>query len=155
MGNGKARETSHRRERPVRRVVSVVIASPEAPERVLAVLRPPDDPDLPDVWGLPAGRVRPGERPDAAAVRVGREKLGVELTGLRPRASGATERADYTLHMDLFEAEVAGGEPSVPQPASGATQYAEWRWAPPAILVPAMERGSLCCRLFFESEVDR
>jgi ADP-ribose pyrophosphatase YjhB (NUDIX family) len=149
---GNARGNSHRSERPVRRVVSVVIASPEAPERVLAVLRPPDDPDLPDVWGLPAGRVRPGERPDAAAVRVGREKLGVELTGFRPRASGTTERADYTLHMDLFDAEVGVGEPSVPQSAPEVTQYAAWQWASPAILAPAMERGSLCCRLFFESE---
>lgn len=138
---------SHR-QRATRRTVSLALAAPDGSGRVLAVLRPPDDPDLPGVWGLPAGRRREGEEAEAAARRAAREKLGVEAGDLRLRRSGALEREGYRLEMDLFEARIRGGEPSVPQPAPEVTQYVEWRWAEPDVLEPAAARGSLCCRLF-------
>jgi ADP-ribose pyrophosphatase YjhB (NUDIX family) len=134
---------------PVRRAVSVAIRpGDDRSGEVLIVLRPPDDPDLPNVWGLPAASLRESETAEAAVLRVGREKLGVELEGPELRASGARDREGYRLVMDLYEAGIARGEPSVPQPATHVTQYAAWRWAPPQTLRPGAERGSLCCRLF-------
>jgi ADP-ribose pyrophosphatase YjhB (NUDIX family) len=124
------------------------IPAPDGSLRVLAVLRPPDDPELPGVWGLPAAGVRAGEDLETAARRAGRDKLGVELGGLRTWRSGATERPGYRLEMCLFRARIAGGEPDVPQPVPGVTQYVEWRWAEPEVLEPAAELGSLCCHLF-------
>jgi len=135
----------------VRRAVSLVIHTPGSPDRVLVVLRPPDDPDLPDVWGLPAGRIDVDEELEAAARRTGREKLGVELEGIAPIRSGAVSRPGYRLEMDLVRARISSGEPSVPRPVPGITQYVRWRWAQPDVLRPAHEQGSLCCTLFFEA----
>ncbi|HEY8469143.1 MAG TPA: NUDIX domain-containing protein [Longimicrobiales bacterium] len=135
--------------------ISFVIRRPDAPAELLVVLRPPDDPDLPDAWGLPAGRVRPGESWEDAVRRAGREKLGVELEVGRELNRGSLQRATYRLEMRLFEAQITRGEPRVPQHAPGVTQYRAWRWATPDALRPAAERGSLCCRLCLEAESPR
>jgi len=57
--------------RPEKQSVAVVIRNPQEADKVLTVLRPEDDEDLPNVWGLPAATLRPGEDWDAAIVRVG------------------------------------------------------------------------------------
>jgi len=140
--------------KPIKRSVAVVI--PEtAPRRgeapggpVLVVRRPPDDEDLPGAWGLPAGSLHPDESWEEAVRRAGREKLGVEL---RPGAlvrEGELEREAYLLRMRLYAAEIEEGEPSVPQPGPGVTQYTAWAWAPVARLEPAARAGALCSRLF-------
>jgi hypothetical protein len=142
--------------KPVQRsVAAVILGGPAAagdPEGVggrgLAVRRPPDDDALPDVWGLPAATLRPDEDWEAAVRRLGREKLGVALEPGAELREGTLERPSYLLHMKLYEARIARGEPSVPQPAAGVTQYVDWRWAAPGELVSGARRGSLCCRLF-------
>jgi ADP-ribose pyrophosphatase YjhB (NUDIX family) len=138
--------------KPVRQSVSFVIRQPGAPDHVLAVLRPPDDVELPDVWGLPAGSLRPGETWEDAVRRAGREKLGVVLEVGPELNRGTLERRDYILEMRLFEARILAGEPRVPQPHPEVTQYRDWRWAPADLLLPAADLGSLCCRLFLEVE---
>jgi ADP-ribose pyrophosphatase YjhB (NUDIX family) len=122
-----------------------------ARDRVLAVQRPSNDEDLPDVWGLPAGSLRGGETFEACVVRSGKEKLGVEVRIVRLIAEGAIERQAYTLHMKEYEVEIVHGAPSVPQPVEGITQYQHWKWAEPAILTEAAHKGSLCARLFLAS----
>lgn len=135
---------------PVKRSISFAVFDPEDPSRVLEVLRPEDDPELPDLWGLPAGSLRPGESWEDAVLRAGREKLGVELEVGPELNRGSTPRSGYTLEMRLFEARVLRGEPSVPQPFPEVSQYRAWKWGPHEALRPAAERGSLCCRLFLE-----
>ena len=115
------------------------------------MLRPPNDEDLPNVWGLPAGTLRPGENWDAAVRRVGLEKLGVQLKVGQELQHGTTERRSYRLEMRLFEAEIEKGHPFVPQPDVEHTQYANWKWGTAADLEPAAQRGSLCCRLFLKT----
>lgn len=140
---------------PTRHVVSVAIRATDGSGRILAVRRPLDDPDLPGLWGLPAGRIRPGVEPEAAVLRTGREKLGVELEDIGPLRSGTLLRTSYLLRMDLFEATLAAGaRPEVPQSLEAVTQYTAWRWADPEILEPAAEEGSLCCRLYLGRPVD-
>lgn len=115
--------------------------------RVLAVLRPRDDEELPDVWGLPAATLRAGEGPAEAVRRAGREKLGVELRVGQVLQEGAAARPGYDLRMTLFAAEIARGRPSVPQGVPGVTQYRAWEWVRPDRLSEAARRGSLCSRL--------
>lgn len=134
--------------KPVRHAVSVLVR--RGPEGLLAVRRPPDDDELPGVWGLPAASLREGEDPEDAVARVGRDKLGVELASARPLREGETEREGYRLRMRLYEADVREGEPSVPQPVEGVTQYVDWEWAPPGRLREAAGKGSLCSRLCLE-----
>ncbi|MGH7477587.1 MAG: NUDIX domain-containing protein [Longimicrobiales bacterium] len=135
---------------PAKDAVSFVVREPSRRQRLLIVLRPPDDPDLPRAWGLPAGSRGPHEDWDEAVRRAGRDKLGVELRVGALLNDGIAERADYTLRMRLYDAEIVSGEPSVPQPYSAVTQYRAWEWADVARLTPAAARGSLCCRLLLE-----
>ena len=136
--------------RPARPAIALVIEDPgsagEAP-RWLLVRRPEDDPDLPGVWGLPAGSHAEGEMDEALVRRIGREKLGVEAEDLGCLSEGHVDRTGYRLEMRLHAARIAAGEPRVPQSVAGVTQYSEWGWKPPVELRGGAERGSLCCRL--------
>ena len=134
--------------KPVKRSVSFAIFHPADPSLVLVVQRPSDDEDLPDAWGLPAGSLRSGEDWADAVRRAGREKLGVQLAVGAELNRGSLERAAYTLEMRLLEARIVAGDPTVPQPVAGVTQYPAWRWATADALAPAAAAGSLCSRLF-------
>ena len=72
----------------IKRSVAVVVRGPEA--GTFLVVKRPDDPGDPlaGVWGLPAVTLADGEDERAAAVRVGRDKLGVELAPGRPAGPG-------------------------------------------------------------------
>ena len=135
----------------IKRSVAVVVRGPEA--GTFLVVKRPDDPGDPlaGVWGLPAVSLADGEDERAAAVRVGRDKLGVELApGVRLGAASA-DRGDYLLVLADYEATIIGGAPSVPQSDASVTQYVEWRYAAdPAVLAEAADRGSLCARIFLE-----
>jgi ADP-ribose pyrophosphatase YjhB (NUDIX family) len=130
----------------MKRSVSLAIHDPD--RRVLLVQRPDDDEDLPGAWGLPAASLGPEESWEAAVRRAGRDKLGVELEPVRMLAAGDLERPAYRLTMRLYEARLVDGEPAVPQPAAGVTQYVAWRWGDPPDLEPAAAAGSLCSRLY-------
>ena len=79
--------------------------------------------------------------------RIGRDKLGVEVSPGAPLTAGAVDRAGVRLRMTLWSARIAAGRPAVPQAAAGVTQYAVWRWGAPEELAAGAEAGSLCCRL--------
>lgn len=138
-------------QKPTKRSVAVVVRQPDDPARVLTVLRPADDDELPSTWGLPAATLRPGESWRSAAARAGREKLGVTLRVGRTVGEDRTERESYVLRMRAFEAEIEDGEPEVPQPVRGVTRYRAWTWADADRLVPAARRGSLCSRIYLAS----
>lgn len=138
-------------DKPVRRSVSIAIGRAENPGEVLIVRRPADDPELPNLWGLPAATLRGDEGWDDAARRAAEGKLGVQIELQRELHRGRIERKDYVLEMRLMRARIAAGTPSVPQPDTGVTQYADWRWGRTEDLVPAAEKGSLCSRLYIAS----
>ena len=138
--------------KPVKHSVAVAVFHPDG--RVLAVQRPADDEDLPNAWGLPAASLRSQEDWERAAMRAGRDKLGVTFELLGELTRGESERADYRLQMRLYEARVVNGAPHVPQPSAGVTQYRDWCWADPELLRPAADSGSLCCQLFLQTKTD-
>jgi methylated-DNA-protein-cysteine methyltransferase-like protein len=131
-----------------RRSVALAIHGPGRARRLLLVRRPPDDPDLPDVWGLPAASLRPGESWEDAANRAARDKLGVDIALGPLRGRGTARRGRRRLEMRLFSARIRDSAgPSVPQPVDGVTQYTACRWGRRSDLVAGAERGSLCCLL--------
>ncbi len=132
----------------VKESVAVVIRNSNKPDVVLTVLRPSDDEELPNTWGLPAGSLKPGESWEAAVQRVGRDKLGVQLMPGAELERGELERPDYLLRMRLYEAEIEKGQPMVPQAGEGVTQYTSWKWGSAKDLEPAAQRGSLCSQLY-------
>lgn len=130
--------------------ISYVIYN-EDHSKFLVVQRPSDDEDLPNAWGLPAGSLKGEESFQDAVIRSGREKLGVELEVGKIIKEGEVERANYVLHMKEFEATIGSGEPNVPQPIEGVTQYQDWKWGTAEDLKEAASKGSLCCKLYLDS----
>jgi ADP-ribose pyrophosphatase YjhB (NUDIX family) len=133
--------------KPLKKAIAFVIYNKDR-TRFLAVKRPADDEDLPNLWGLPAGSLKSGETFENAVLRSGREKLGVELRILKMIGEGRIERKKYILRMKEYDAEIIRGKPKVPQPVRGVTQYQDWKWATPEELREAAEKGSLCSRIF-------
>jgi 8-oxo-dGTP diphosphatase len=132
----------------VKRSISLAVRRDERPDEVLIVQRPDDDEDLPGFWGLPAASLGAAESWEQAALRAGREKLGIELDLEGVLREGSLDRARYRLDMRLYAARIVAGEPAVPQPVAGVTQYQACRWGTAADLEPAAARGSLCSQLF-------
>jgi ADP-ribose pyrophosphatase YjhB (NUDIX family) len=133
--------------KPLKRSVSLVI---ESPAGVLLVRRPDDDDSLPGLWGLPAASLREGESEREALLRVGRDKLGVEVEPLEPIGEDEAERDDHRIEMRDWSARIAAGAPAVPQSGDG-TQYVEWRWGDPTELGPAARAGSVCARVLLRA----
>ena len=137
----------------IRRAVSAVVRRDDG--LVLAVRRP-DEPgeELPGVWGLPALTLRAGEPPEEGVRRLGREKLGAELTPLGPLAEGEQRRAGYLLRMTVYQASLAPDWSGRLPPRTGSTLgtlYEALDWLPAASFREAAKHGSLCCRLFLET----
>ena len=146
----------------MRRSVSVAIRSVQADgaERVVAVLRPksPDDP-LGGLWGLPAATARDGESEDAAALRILKDKLGLQLSseGLTRINNGQRDDGADSQSMTVYAmlwAENSSLPISLPERSGGSvetvTLYEDWRWAAPEELREAATRGSLCTHLYLE-----
>ena len=151
------------RRAPTRRAIALIIDQPGQPgapdaaneePRWLLVRRPDDDPDLPGVWGLPAGSHAQGETDEALVRRIGREKLGVETADLGPLSDGCVDRDGYRLSMRVYAARLVSGDPRVPQPFEGVTQYSDWAWEAPSALRDGAASGSLCCRLALDFAAD-
>lgn len=144
-----------RGEMKIKRSIALVIRHADRPDLLLLVQRPPDDEDLPDVWGLPAATLAAGETSADAARRAGRDKLGVQLDIGRVLNEGSKHRAAYRLEMQLLEAHILSGAPHTEgDSADGTTHYQAWRWGSPAELAAAAERGSLCSRLALDAGLD-
>ena len=123
---------------PVKRSVAVMIFEGN---RVLSLRRSEEDEELPGIWGLPAGTFRDAETIHDLIMRIGRDKLGVELEPVRKLLSGKQFRSQYLLEMDLWEAAMKG-TPARP----------EWRWATIESLQPGAAAGSLCCQLAMQKK---
>jgi hypothetical protein len=105
-------------------------------DRILSIRRPDDDDELKGIWGLPAGTCRDQESAEDVIVRIGCDKLGVNLTPVRMLCRDAQDRPQYLLDMELWEASM-----------SGVPTYPIWQWAPMRLLRPGAASGSLCCEL--------
>jgi len=137
---------------PVLYSVAVVVRRRDRPADFLAVRRPEDDDRLPGLWGLPAATLLDGELPEAAALRLGREKLLVELRPTRFLGIRSAHLGTHSLYLMEFEAELLEGEPDVRASEAPTTRYIDQRWtADLELLRLAAEHGSLCARIFLEA----
>jgi len=132
----------------IRRAVAAAVRRGDG--LVLAVRRP-DEPgeELLGVWGLPATTLHDGETPEQGIQRIGREKLGVELTARQALAEGEQRRTGYTLRMMVYEASMAGEARAAGREAGvTGTLYDAIDWRPADAFQAAADQGSLCCELF-------
>src|SRR5262245_2110391 len=127
--------------KPRRHSVAVVIPNADS---MLAVRRPDADDELPGIWGLPAGTCKGEETVQDVIVRIGREKLGVDLKPVRCLTSGSQDRTGYLLYMELWEVSM-----------TGTPRHPSWRWVPVDSLQPGAAAGSLCCELALKTQKPR
>lgn len=119
----------------------------------MAVKRPADDDNLPNVWGLPAVSVKDGELPEDAVRRVGIEKLATEIKPVSYIGVMRADRGDYELILMDIKAELVGKEPSVHDAATAGTKYTDQQWTSDySLFKEAATKGSLCSRVFLASE---
>lgn len=123
---------------PVKHSVAVMIWDGD---RILAIRRPENDDELPGIWGLPAGTCRGSETVEDVIRRIGRDKLGVNLTPLRKVEFGVQDRASYRLEMELWEAAM-----------EGIPMHAQWLWTSVDQFRAGAEAGSLCCQLAIDNK---
>ena len=136
--------------KPEKHSVAVVVRGDDG--TFLAVRRP-DDPEDPlgGLWGLPAVTMADEEDELAAAIRVGRAKLGVKLALGQKIGAKTADRGEYVLFLSEYEATIASGTPSVPQSDNSMTQYADFAFTDdPQLLEEAAFEGSLCAQIFLE-----
>ncbi len=137
--------------KPLKESIAAVIPHQDIDGRILMVRRPQTaDEELPGIWGLPAASLKQGETDRDAIQRIGRQKLGCELTFLRMIAQGRLQTPEYSLEMRLHQAQL-NGEPQLPSTVDeNVTLYTEWRWGKPEELSDSAAKGSLCCQLAVE-----
>ena len=136
--------------KPEKHSVAVVVRTGDG--TFLAVRRP-DDPEDPlaGLWGLPAVTLADEEDEPSGVIRAGRAKLGVELAVGRKIGEKTADRGDYVLYLADYEAVIASGTPSVPQPDNSMTQYADFAFVDdPQLLTEAADQGSLCAQILLE-----
>jgi uncharacterized protein len=137
--------------KPAKHSVAVVVRGADG---TFLVVRRPQDPDDPlaGLWGLPAITLHDGEDEQAAVVRAGRAKLGVDLAVGRKIGEASADRGSHLLRLSDYEATVVSGTPEVPQPGSSMTQYVAAMFTDdPTVLADAAAKGSLCARIFVEA----
>jgi uncharacterized protein len=137
--------------KPAKHSVAVVV---RAADGTFLVVRRPQDPDDPlaGLWGLPAITLRDGEDEQAAVVRAGQAKLGVDLAAGRKIGEATADRGSYQLRLSDYEATVVAGTPAVPQADASMTQYVAAMFTDdPSVLGDAAAKGSLCARVFLDA----
>ncbi len=139
--------------RPASTKESVAIVVRNSKGEFLAVKRADDDDSLPCVWGLPAASLRGAETAEQAVIRIGRQKLGIDLEISDLVGEDSEDRGQHCLHLAEYAVHVIRGEPSVPQPDQSVSQYTALQYTlDPGLLSEAARRGSLCCRIFLRSQ---
>ena len=131
----------------VKHSVSLVIHPPDNTTLILAVKRPNNDSEFPDLWGLPACSAEKNESFESAAFRIGPEKLGVHLTVGSMIAEGTQGRSNYQLKMALFECTAPSKLITLSNHLPGKTCYTDWKWVELSYFNVSAQTGSLCCRL--------
>lgn len=137
--------------KPTKESVSLVITDDN--DNFLAVKRA-DDPtdDLANVWGFPAVSLKVGESHQEAALRVGHQKLGVDIELGEKIGDSTHDRDAYILHLTDYKAKITNGIPTAPQSDMSVSQYSECKFSnDPTILFEAARKGSQCTQLYLES----
>lgn len=138
--------------KPTKFSVAVYIVNPDNKQEFLIVKRPPDDDMLPNVWGLPAVTIEQDELPEAAAKRVGKEKLNTNIESVSFIGIKRVDRGDYDFILMDIKAKLIGNQPSVKEATTGHTKYIDQKWTSDLqTLTEAASKGSLCSQIILDT----
>ena len=108
----------------VTEVVAALIWRTQGGERQMLICRRPAHKARGLLWEFAGGKVEPGESPEQALVRECREELAVSIVPEGLFAEVTHEYPDVTVHLRLYGAALAGGEPC-------PLEHQELRWITP------------------------
>ncbi len=138
--------------KPIKTSVAVFLKNPINAKEFLIVKRPPEDEDLPNVYGLPAGTIKNGELPEQAVIRIGKEKLNTEIKPSKFVGSKYIDRGSYILILMDIEANLLGKAPNVADAVTTNTKYVDQMWTSDYTkLVEAASKGSLCTQIILDT----
>lgn len=139
--------------KPTKFAVAVALTNPDNNEEILVVERPPNDDSLPNIWGLPAASLKTNELPEEIVKRVGRAKLGTEILPESMIGIKRFDRGEYEIILMDIRAKLIGPQPDVKRANADSTIYVNQKWTSDfSILIPGAKQGSLCDRIFLESQ---
>lgn len=114
-------------------MIEVVAAMIRDGERIL-ICRRPEGKAQGGRWEFPGGKIEPGETGEAALARECREELDVKLNVGAALADVVQEYPEKCVHLTLYEARIAGGEPRRLEHSDirwiTAAQLGEFDWCP-------------------------
>ena len=136
--------------KPVKFSVAVVLRNLKG--KVLAVQRPHDDENLPNVWGQPAVSQKGNELPEEMAKRVGSEKLCCQIKPISFVGIKSKDRGEYELMLMDIESTLVKGEPNVLNSLTTSTKYVDQKWTTDlSLFKDAAQKGSLCSQILLET----
>lgn len=139
--------------KPTKFAVALAIENPKNESEILVVKRSPDDDSLPNVWGLPATSVKGTELPEEVTRKIGQEKLGTQVEPKSFVGIKSADRGDYELILMDIRVKLVGKEPNVKEANTTGSKYVDQKWTSDfSILVPGAKLGSICDRVFLESQ---
>lgn len=139
--------------KPTKFAIAVALENPANNKEYLVVQRAPDDDSLPNIWGLPATSLKSNELPDEMVRRIGREKLGTDIEPISNLGVQRSERDTYELILMDIKSKLIGQEPDVTNADTSGSKYVDQKWTSDfSILIPGAKKGSLCDRIFLESQ---
>lgn len=103
-----------------RKMLDVVAAMIESGDRFLACQRPAHKARGLE-WEFLGGKVEPGETREAAIIRECREEIGVQIAVRGEIAQVTHHYEEFSVHLTLFRAKLAAGEPQ-------KIEHADIRW---------------------------
>lgn len=113
-------------DKPIKHAVSVVIKDNK--NRTLFALRSPNKSEFPLFWSLPSHFVNAEENFEETIIRIGRNKLGVNLEPIKLLNEGHGERPEFILFMHVFAAKIVKGNPCL-----NSDDFIELKWSEPAL----------------------
>lgn len=140
-------------DKKLKRAVALVIYDSDH-KNYLTVQRPLDDESLPGSWGFPAASVKEGETYEEVIERIGKTKLGgITFNIGKILGEQKSERAEYFLELRDYEVTINSGELNILGDDNSVTQYIDMKWTTdPSGLIESAQKGSVCCRVFLDSE---
>ena len=132
--------------------VALIIYNSEG--KYLIVKRPFEPEENYYEWGFPAAsKLSLDESWEEVVHRAAKTKLGIEVEIVRMIGEDKAQRKDYNLVLRDYEVKIVTGEPSVPQPYEGVTQYTDFRYTDNSKdILESAQKGSVCTRIFLDDK---
>lgn len=107
----------------IRKAISLIFKNSEG--KILTTKRSLNKDSFPGFWSLPSAYLHDDEKPEEAAKRLAKNKLGLRAVEIASKSigTGISDRDSYRLHMEDYNVLVFKGRPNL-----NHEEYSEMKW---------------------------